>query len=305
VKLDVTEGRVLVTGAAGMLGSELLLAAPLRIEALGTDLRSAPAGSPAVSHVGFDLCDREAVERLFDRLGTLAGVIHVAAYTAVDRAEAEEELAQRVNGIAPGVVAAACAARGIPLVLVSTDFVFDGTSERPYREDDEPSPRSVYGRTKLQGERAALAAWRVGTSVVRTQWLYGPRGNHFPGTILRLAGERERLQVVADQVGSPTSTIELAPALWDVLVGGRAGIYHAACEGRASWCDLARETLRLAEDPTPVDPCTTGEFPRPAPRPAFSVLDCTRLARLRGHRLASWEEALASFMRSETSANRD
>jgi dTDP-4-dehydrorhamnose reductase len=135
---------------------------------------------------------------------------------------------------------------------------------------------------------------------VRTQWLDGPRGRHFPGTILRLAEERDQLQVVDDQKGSPTTTLELAPALWDVLRHGEAGLYHAACEGECSWFDLARATLELAGRTTKVVPCSTSEFPRPAPRPAYSVLDCSKLAALRGRPMAPWRQALADFMAYET-----
>lgn len=296
---EARERRVLVTGAAGMLGSQLLLTAPAGVRARGTDLVEARPGGPEVEFPGVDLTDPEAVAALFERAGPLAGVIHAAAYTAVDKAEEEEELARRVNARAPEVVAEACAAAGIPLVLVSTDFVFDGSKRTPYRVDDEPSPAGAYGRTKLEGERLARAAWPE-TRVVRTQWLYGPRGAHFPGTIQRLAAERDRLKVVSDQVGSPTSTLELAPALWDVLDAGEAGVYHAACEGEASWYDFASATLRLTGSTTKVEPCTTEEFPRPAPRPAYSVLDCSRLTALRGAPLKPWDAALEDFLELES-----
>ncbi len=235
---------------------------------------------------------------LFER-GGFDGVIHAAAYTAVDQAEREEALAHRVNAEATGVLAQACAGRGVPLVVVSTDFVFDGAQHRPYREEDPVAPLSAYGRTKLAGERAALAAWPAGTRIVRTQWLYGPRGKHFPGTIVRLGREKGRLSVVHDQVGSPTSTLELAPALWTVLARAEPGIYHAACEGQATWFEFARESLRLAGLATTVaiQPCSTAEFPRPAARPAYSVLDCQKLARLRGRTLASWTDALVTFFK--------
>jgi len=295
--------RILVTGAAGMLGSQLLLDAPEGTEAVGTDLAEARPGSPGVAEVGVDLADERATEALFERLGTeLAGVIHAAAYTAVDRAEEEEELARRVNAVAPEVVAGACARRGLPLVAVSTDFVFDGTATEPYGEDVATSPLGVYGRTKLEGEERARAAHPRGTFVVRTQWLYGPRGAHFPGTILRLAAERDELRVVDDQRGCPTTTLELAPALWDVLERGEPGIYHAACEGVCSWYELARATLELRGSATRVDPCTTAEFPRPAPRPAYSALDCSKLTALRGRPLAGWREALARFLEHEARA---
>jgi len=289
---------VLVTGAAGMLGSQLLLAAPRGVTAVGTDLVPAPGTGPAVARPGVDLAARAEVEALVDSLLPLAGVIHCAAYTAVDKAEEDELRALHVNAEAPRVVAEVAARRGLPLVHVSTDFVFDGKKTTPYGEGDPPGPLSAYGRTKLEGELRVTRA-HPGAAIVRTQWLYGPRGKHFPGTILALAAQRPELKVVNDQVGAPTSTLELAPALWDVLAARASGIFHAACEGRASWYDFARATLELCGKRTPIHPCTTAEFPRPAHRPAFSVLDCGKLARLRGRPLAPWREALRTFLAHE------
>jgi dTDP-4-dehydrorhamnose reductase len=292
--------RVLVTGASGMLGSELLLQAPDGVEVVGTDLRAdAPVTVP-----GIDLADGALVAGLFERHGPFDGVIHAAAFTAVDLAEARESDARRANEEASRVLAVQCAKRAIPLVLVGTDFVFDGTATRPYREDDPPRPLSAYGRTKLAGEVAAREAHPSGTRIVRTQWLYGPRGKHFPGTILDLARERSELKVVDDQVGSPTSTLELAPALWDVLMRGEAGAYHASCEGQASWFELAVATLDLSGVRNVlVKPCTTSEFPRPAVRPRYSVLDCSRLTKLRGKTLAPWRKALATYLENESGKN--
>ena len=282
-----------MTGAAGMLGSQVLLSTPDGIRAIGTDLREAPG----VEALGVDLAEEAAVAGLFEGAGDLQGVIHTAAYTAVDKAEEEEDLAMKANRDATAVLARACRAAGVPLVVVSTDFVFDGAAGRPYREDDAPRPLSAYGRTKLAAERAALAAHPGGARVVRTQWLYGPRGKHFPGTIAQLARERGHVRVVADQFGSPTSTLELAPALWDVLMRGTEAIYHAACAGSCSWYDLARSTVEYSGlEGVTVEPCTTGEFPRPAPRPPYSVLDCSRLESLRGAPLAPWQEALKTFL---------
>ncbi len=294
------EGRVLVTGAAGMLGSELLLRAPPGAQAVGTDLVPASAQAPPVARVGVDLTLSKAVESLVDSLLPLAGVIHAAAYTAVDKAEEEEELARRINADASENLARACASRAIPMLLVSTDFVFDGAKREPYRPSDATAPLGAYGRTKLEGEARARAAHPGGVVIVRTQWLYGPRGKHFPGTIQRLAAERGELKVVADQIGSPTSTLELAPALWDVLAARDSpALLHAACEGAASWYEFAVATLELAGSTARVRPCSTAEFPRPAPRPAYSVLDCSDLTRLRGRSLKVWKEALADFLRLE------
>lgn len=291
---DSEQSRVLVTGAAGMLGSQILLSVPDGIDAVGTDMRDA-AG---VEAVGVDLTDRTQVGELFVEHGPFTGVIHAAAYTAVDKAEEEADLAMRINRDASEILAEHCREAKIPMVMVSTDFVFDGQAGRPYREEDETSPLSVYGSTKLAGEEAALRAHPGGVRIARTQWLYGPRGKHFPGTMLQLAEERPELRVVSDQMGSPTSTLELAPALWDVLRLGEAGIYNAACEGEASWYDFALAVFEEADVEVSVEPCTTSEFPRPAARPANSVLDCSKLTAKRGKPLAEWRDALATFMGS-------
>lgn len=285
--------KVLVTGAAGMLGSQVLLAVPDELTALGTDLRDAPG----VDAVGVDLADDDQVAALFENHGPFGGVIHAAAFTDVDGAEADEDLAHRVNATVCGVLGRRCALAGIPLVVVSTDFVFDGERETPYPVDAPPSPLSAYGRTKLAGEREATLAHPDGVRIVRTQWLYGPRGKHFPGTILRLAQERDHLKVVDDQHGSPTSTLELAPALWDVLTLGEPGIYHAACEGTCTWYGFAAAVLEgSGVDGVQLEACTTEEFPRPAHRPRYSALDCSRLSELRGAPLATWQEALRTFL---------
>lgn len=298
---DLSGGRVLVTGAAGMLGSELCRTAPAGFAAVGTDLAAETTYGVAVQHVGVDLTDLAATRELLLGGEPFAGVIHAAAYTAVDRAEEEEDLAHRVNAVAAGHVASAAAEAGVPAVCVGTDFVFDGTQTTPYLETDAPSPLGAYGRTKLAGEVLAREAHPDGVSIVRTQWLYGPRGKHFPETMLRLAGERDALSVVSDQVGSPTTTIELAPALWDVLRRGAPGVYHAACEGSCSWYDLAVATFEVAGvDHVTVTPCTTADYPTPARWPAYSVLDCGLLAALRGRTLAPWRDALRAFLQQET-----
>ena len=290
---ESNSNKVLITGAAGMLGSQLLLAVPEGVATLGTDLREAPG----VSALGVDLTDEDQVAELFREHGPFKGVIHAAAYTAVDKAEEEPELVERVNGMACGVLARASAVAGTPLVMVSTDFVFDGEASVPYEPRHPTNPLSVYGRTKLSGELQALEFHPDGTRIVRTQWLYGPRGKHFPGTIVGLLEERDHVRVVSDQIGSPTSTLELAPALWDVLLKGEPGIWHATCEGEGSWYDFACATVELSgiED-REVQPCPTEEFPRPAHRPPYSVLDCERLTALRGAPMAHWRDALKTFL---------
>lgn len=288
--------RVLVTGAAGMLGSELLLRVPSGFEGVGTDLIEGPqVRAPRV-----DLCDPASVERAWREHGPFEGVIHCAAFTAVDRAESEPALAAKVNVEASRVVAQACARLGARLVAVSTDFVFDGEKRTPYVESDEARPVSVYGATKLEGERAALAAHPGGTAIVRTQWLYGPRGAHFPRTIVGFARQKGRLKVVADQHGAPTTTLELAPALWDVLRLRASGVFHGACEGACSWHGFTQAILEeCGLTQVVLEACGTSDFPRPARRPAYSVLDSSKLAALRGARFAPWRAALKAYLAVE------
>jgi len=287
---------VLVTGAAGMLGSELIACAPAGATAVGTDL----IGGASVGVSGVDLADEASVARLWREHGPFDGVIHCAAYTAVDKAEEQPELAHKVNAVVCRTLARACAERGAHLVAVSTDFVFDGRKRTPYVETDAATPLSVYGKTKLEGEREALGAHPTGTAIVRTQWLYGPRGKHFPRTIVGYAREKGRLKVVDDQVGSPTSTLELAPALWDVLTKRATGVFHAACEGSCTWHGFTRAILDECKLGSVVlEPCATSAFPRPAHRPAYSVLDSSRLAALRGRKLAPWPAALHDYLAVE------
>lgn len=269
---------ILVTGAAGMLGSEAVLAAPEGVRPL------------PVTRADCDLAEPEHVELLFERLKPVA-VLHCAGFTQVDRAEVAEEAAFSDNVEATKSVAAAARRRGIPMLLVSTDYVFDGTSKRPYREEDPPHPLNVYGRTKLEAEMAAKDA-----IIVRSSWLYGPRGRHFVRAILEQAG-RPEINVVNDQRGCPTSTLELAPVLWELLLRGVPGVYHAASEGSCTWYELAVAVFETRGAGGPkVLPCTTAEFPRPARRPAMSALDCGKLAAIRGKRLPHWRDALRRFL---------
>lgn len=280
--------RVLVTGSAGMLGFALRESAPAGvdgIEVLDGDL-------PAL-----DIRDRASIERAF-AAGRPQAVINAAAFTDVDGCETREADALAVNGTGAGNVAAACAAAGIPVLHLSTDYVFDGRIPAPgeYVEQDAVAPLSGYGRTKLAGERAVAAAG--GTHwIVRTQWLYGLRGKNFVDTMLRLASERDTLSVVDDQIGSPTSTHDLAPLLWRILQQRPAsGVYHATNAGSCSWFGFAAEIFRqsgVTIDLRPTDSRTLG---RPAPRPARSVLSNARLRAALGCCLPRWEDALSRYL---------
>jgi dTDP-4-dehydrorhamnose reductase len=249
---------------------------------------------------GLDLSDSARVGEFMAEQGPFDCVIHTAAWTAVDDAEQFEDRARLANVVASRVLADACREHGVRLVAVGTDFVFDGQADRPYGEDATPNPLSAYGRTKLAGEQAVFAAHPEGASVVRTQWLYGPGGKHFPRTIAAHARKTGKLRVVNDQVGSPTSTIQLAPALWDVALRGEPGLYHAACEGSCSWFEFAGAVLEALDlGQVELTPCSTEQYPTPARRPAYSVFDCSRLTALRGRPLAPWRSALQEYLARE------
>ncbi len=226
-------------------------------------------------------------------------VINAAAYTAVDAAETDEEAALRVNGFGPRVLAEGCALRpGTRLVQISTDYVFDGAATAPYAEDAEPAPQGAYGRTKLVGEQAVLEELPEASYVVRTAWLYGAGGANFVRTMLALEAARDTVDVVDDQIGQPTWAHDLAEQI-DALVSSEApaGIYHGTNAGQASWCGLAREVFRLVgADPGRVRATTTAAFPRPAPRPAWSVLGHRRWADVGLASMRPWQQALAEAM---------
>jgi len=255
--------RLLITGANGMLGHRVVAEARARgHEATGTDIDD------------LDLTDAAAVEARVAELAPEA-IVHCAAYTDVDGAEGDEELATAVNGDAAGHVARAGARAGAFVLLVSTDYVFAGDAGEPYLEDDEPSPRTAYGRSKLAGERAVAAAGAE-HAICRTAWLFGAGGKNFVDTMLALGDERDEVHVVADQVGCPTWTGHLAPALLDVAERRAGGIHHLTGGGQCTWFELALEAMARAELECRVVATTTERFPRPAPRPAYSVLGAAR-----------------------------
>lgn len=279
---------ILVTGGAGQLASAL-----------------AELGGARVVRLGRPALDFDRPESLDEALQAHAPalVVNAAAWTAVDAAEQEPEAAWRANADGPARLARLCAGRGIPLVHVSTDYVFDGLKHAPYTEEDAPNPTGVYGRSKLAGEQAALAAWdRV--AVLRTSWVYSPVGKNFVRTMLAAAGRGIPLRVVADQRGCPTSAPDLAEAILSVadraLAGWRpdyGGVFHAAGTGDTTWHGLAVAAFEAAARhgrPVPdVVPITTAEWPTPARRPPDSRLDCARLAQVFGVRLPPWRDGVA------------
>jgi dTDP-4-dehydrorhamnose reductase len=254
--------RWLITGSSGMLGADLVAALAARGE---------PA--TALDRAALDVTDASATADAVAaaRPGV---VINCAAWTAVDDAEVAEDRAMAVNADGPANLATACAAAGSRLVHVSTDYVFAGDSAQPYAEDDVPAPRTVYGRTKLAGERAVLDRLPETGYVVRTAWLYGAHGPNFVRTMIRLEGQRPAVDVVDDQHGQPTWTADVAGRIIALAeTGARPGIYHATSAGQTTWCGLAREVFSLlGAEPSRVRPVPASAMPRPAPRPSYSVL---------------------------------
>jgi dTDP-4-dehydrorhamnose reductase len=284
--------KILLLGSRGQLGTTLL-------PQLGRF-----GDVEAYDHDGIDLADASVTRR---RILEIAPdlIINAAAYTAVDKAESEPQAAARVNADAPGVVAECASELGAGLIHYSTDYVFDGNASSPYKEDDPTNPQSVYGRTKLDGENAVLNSG-ASALILRTAWVYSLHGHNFLKTMLRLAAERDELTIVADQVGSPTSTLALTDATirlieyfveHDGFPPEVRGVYNMTCEGETSWAGFARAIIAASNDSdTRVTDITTADYPTPAARPAYSVLRGDKLDRVFGIRLPDWEDALDTCM---------
>ncbi|MCF7222394.1 dTDP-4-dehydrorhamnose reductase [Marilutibacter chinensis] len=297
--------KLLLLGGNGQVGHELRRSlAPLGDVVVTTRDGRLGDGKPAEP---LDLSDLEAIPALVQRVRPDA-VVNATAYTAVDRAEGERELAFRINAEAPAVLASSCAEAGIPLLHYSTDYVFDGQGKRPYREDDPTSPLGVYGESKLAGEQAIRGSG-AGYLILRTAWVYALHGHNFLRTMLRLGAERDELRVVSDQVGSPTPAWLIADATAEILLRGigTSGILHLTSAGECSWHAFASEIMRLgvatgrmAQAPR-VTPIATAEYPTPARRPAYSVLDTRHLVDRYGVDLPRWEDALARTLSEDGS----
>ena len=275
--------RLLVTGAGGQLGGDLRsVASAAGYEVTGT------------AHLECDIADAARVAIVLDDLRPDV-VINCAAWTKVDAAETAEDAAYRVNVLGPGVLADACAARELLLVHASTDYVFDGTARQPISEDTPPAPRSVYGRTKLEGE-GAVRERAPRHIIVRTSWLYGREGPNFIRTMLRIAATGEPPRVVADQVGSPTWTGHLAPAMLRLVERGATGTYHLTNSGSTSWHGLADLVFEAAGLPLRALPISTAEYPTAAARPAYSVLDNRHWRELGEPPLQAWQDGVRSYV---------
>lgn len=279
--------RIAVTGHRGQVVQALLERGP----PLGVEIVA--VGRPAL-----DLAEPDSVARAFAPIACDV-IVNAAAYTAVDKAETEEDLSTRINGAGAGAVAAVAVRRGVPLIHLSTDYVFDGGLDRPYREDDPVGPVGAYGRSKLAGERAVAAAYPA-AAIFRTAWVYAPFGANFVRTMLRLGETRADVAVVADQRGAPTSALDIADGLIIAARARRAapedpalaGVFHMTGAGEAVWADFAEEIFaeatRLGRAPVRVRRIATADYPTPARRPANSRLSTEKLARAYGVRLPDW-----------------
>lgn len=276
--------KVLLTGAKGMLAGAILNKKPREWDLRAVDIEE------------LDITDRAAVQEMVLSFAPQV-IINCAAFTRVDECEEKKELAFAVNGAGVGHLAEAACQTGAYFVHFSTDYIFDGSRNQPYREEDMPCPVSVYGASKWEGE-CQIRKHLKDYLIIRTQWLYGRGGTHFVNTILSLAKKQEFLKVVNDQVGSPTWTEDLAEGALALVEQRATGEYHLVNEGHCSWYQFASRIIEEAALPTKVTPCTTAEFPRPAKRPAYSVLSTDKAKRVLERGLPHWEVALKRFMRS-------
>lgn len=273
--------KILLTGAGGMLGKVL---SPC-LEDRGHTVIGLPREELDVTNY----------QKVMDIL-TAAGpdmVIHAAAYTRVDQAESEPDLAYLINGYGTENIALVCAKLDRPMLYVSTDYVFDGEQNRPYTPWERCRPLSIYGKSKLAGEKAVQRYLRR-FFVVRTSWLYGPHGRNFVNTILDMSRQRKPIRVVSDQFGTPTCTLSLSECIADLIASERWGVYHATDGGVTNWYEFAREILRGTN--AEVEPIATKDFPRPATRPKYSVLDKTTLIHTIGREVIPWEESLRGYL---------
>jgi dTDP-4-dehydrorhamnose reductase len=272
--------KILLTGRSGQVGSELQ--ALLHPEV-------------ATDHAALDLADADAIARTV-RAAQPDLIVNAAAYTAVDKAESEAELAMRINGVAPGVLAEEARRADALLVHFSTDYIFDGTKRSPYLETDPPNPLGVYGRTKLEGE-ARIRASGCRHLILRTAWVYG-RGSNFVRAIMRQAEKGAALRVVNDQVGAPTWSRDIARVAGDLLKEGAEGAFHVSAAGSASWHEVALEILRVVGRAVEVKPVSTAEYGAKAPRPAYSVLDNSKLRASGVTPIGDWRGRLAEHLKS-------
>lgn len=274
--------KILVTGANGQLGKSIrkTFAHDPNLEVVYTDVEE------------LDITDREEVDH-FIRENRFDFIVNCAAYTAVDKAEKDDLKAAAINTVAVGNIAQAASRNRVKVIHISTDYVFNGESYRPYEENDEPYPRSIYGRTKLEGE-GFLTSFCQNALIIRTAWLYSEFGGNFVSTMLRLSSEKKQINVVADQIGSPTYAGDLAEAIFHIIRHDKwlPGIYHFTNEGVASWFDFTKAIFELSGKTTVVNPIPTSQYPTPAKRPLYSVLSKMKIKNTYGVNIPYWRDSL-------------
>ncbi|MEH7115668.1 dTDP-4-dehydrorhamnose reductase [Neobacillus niacini] len=279
--------RVVVTGAAGQLGQDVLLELERKNhQAFGTDRQQ------------LDITNEEAVIAYISEVKPDV-ILHCAAYTNVDGAEANEETAYHINAAGTEYLAKAAKLNGAKMLLVSTDYVFDGTATEPYEVDEPTKPLGAYGRTKLAGEQL-LQKYLEQFFIVRTAWVFGVYGKNFVKTMIRLGKERGEIGVVYDQVGSPTYTVDLAQFMVQLMETDKYGIYHATNSGVCSWYEFAVEIFKQSDLNVKVNPLTSDQFPTPAARPKYSVLSKEKISEIGLTPLRDWKEALAAYLKETT-----
>lgn len=275
---------ILVTGSKGQLGSELKALAP-----------KYPNYQFVFTDVGeLDICNHAAVKQCITR-NNINAIINCAAYTAVDKAETQYELADNINHLAVANFAQIAKEKGIKLVHISTDYVFDGTAYKPYTETDTPNPQSVYGKTKLAGETAMQHINPTNSIIIRTSWVYSAYGNNFVKTMLRLGKEREELHVVADQIGTPTNAGDLAKAILTILPklkNDTVALFHYSNEGVCSWYDFAQAIFDIKDISVKVNPIESTQYPTPAERPFYSALNKTNIKEKFQLEIPYWKKSL-------------
>jgi len=292
--------RILVTGKNGQLGRSIQ-------KIVNTDTKIDNNQSLNdfifVGREELDLSSESSISHYFDRNNKFDIIINCAAYTAVDRAEEEQELANQVNHLAVKQLAGITKEQKAKLIHISTDYVFDGESDKPYIETDTPNPINVYGKTKLAGEKALQTVMPMNALIIRTSWLYSEYGNNFVSTMLKLGNERDELSVVSDQMGSPTYAADLVDAILEIIehkkfrdVGQTTQIYHYSGEGEISWHEFAKEIFKIEKIECEVNPVTSQQYPSPAKRPRNTIMKKDKIAKVFNIKISNWEFSLNTCM---------
>jgi dTDP-4-dehydrorhamnose reductase len=290
--------RILVTGKNGQLGQSIY-----KIVNTANDGNLPPNEFIFVGREELDLSSESSISHYFDRSNKFDVIINCAAYTAVDKAEEEQDLANQVNHLGVKQLAQIAKTQQAKLIHISTDYVFDGESDKPYIETDETNPINVYGRTKLAGEKALQAVMPMNAVIIRTSWVYSEYGNNFVKTMFRLGKERDELNVVSDQIGSPTYVTDLAGAILEIIknkefkeISQATQIYHYSNKGEISWCDFAKEIFKIAKVDCKVNPITIQQYPAPAKRPKNTLMSKDKIAEIFSVKIPDWKKSLNTCM---------